>query len=259
MKKAEKQERDDRESQAPDRDGKQGTYQVGQATGSGIRREEEDNTEEARGEKRASWQSAVRAADADEDNMRKKMRAHAQGRKRSDTGEGQDESGGREESTSKKRKDETEISEDTQMGEQQTTVDREGVDEDAMAIGAIRETGIDIMEMFSPPRVTEYAARFGLRSGEAMDLKTGWDFSRKEHRESAREYIENMKPNLIIGSPECTMFSSLQNLSRWTEDKSRRWTEAKSHMEFMMEIYEKQHLEGGGFYMSTRRRQAHGG
>ena len=92
-----------------------------------------------------------------------------------------------------------------------------------------------------------------------MDLKTGWDFRRKDHREQARRYVEDMKPLLIIGSPECTMFSSLQNLSRWTEDKSRRWTEAKSHMEFMMEIYKKQRLEGGGFYMSTRRRQAHGG
>ena len=101
--------------------------------------------------------------------MRKRMRANAQGKKRSDTGEYQDGSGGREEGISKKRKDETEGNDDAQMGEQQTTRNKEGGDEDDMALGAIRETGIDLIEMYSPPRVTDYAAKFGLRRGEAMD------------------------------------------------------------------------------------------
>ena len=31
---------------------------------------------------------------------------------------------------------------------------KEAVDEDVMAVGAIRDTGLDIMDMYSPPRVT---------------------------------------------------------------------------------------------------------
>ena len=42
----------------------------------------------------------------------------------------------------------------------------------------------ELMEMYSPPRVTQWA------------------------------YIEKHKPGLIIGSPMCTMFSLLQNLSK---------------------------------------------
>ena len=37
---------------------------------------------------------------------------------------------------------------------------------------------VDVTEMFSPPRVTVQAAKFGLKEGEAWDLTTGWDFSK---------------------------------------------------------------------------------
>ena len=42
---------------------------------------------------------------------------------------------------------------------------------------------VDVMEIYSPPRVTVQAKKYGLRSGEAMDLATGYDFNNPEGRE----------------------------------------------------------------------------
>ena len=106
---------------------------------------------------------------------------------------------------------------------------------------------IDIAEMYSPPRVTAEGKRFGLKPGEAMDLSTGWDFRKADHREKAMKYIKEKKPRLVIGSPMCTMFSVLQNWSAWTEDKDRRWIEAKAHIDFMMEVYKEQDENGRWF------------
>ena len=61
------------------------------------------------------------------------------------------------------------------------------------------------MEMYSPPRVTEEAQRWGPKTGEAMDLTTGWNFRRQDHRNQAWRYVEEKKPMLVIGSPMCTI------------------------------------------------------
>ena len=90
-----------------------------------------------------------------------------------------------------------------------------------------------------PLRVTE-AKKCGLRIGIAMDLTTGWDFRRSDHRQKAREYQKEYKPKLVIGSPKCVMFSQLQNLSPWSEEKQKMWVEAKDHKEVMCEIYAEQ-------------------
>ena len=78
----------------------------------------------------------------------------------------------------------------------------------------IQRLSHDIAEVYSPKRVTLEAAKYGLQPGEAMDLTTGWDFREERHREAARKYVRIMKPKLLIGSPECRMFSALQNLRR---------------------------------------------
>ena len=72
---------------------------------------------------------------------------------------------------------------------------------------------VSISEIYSPPRVTAEAKNWGLRPGEAMDLTTGWDFRRQEHRDLAWSYVDKYKPELLIGSPMCTMFSTLQNMT----------------------------------------------
>lgn len=106
---------------------------------------------------------------------------------------------------------------------------------------------VELMEMYSPPRVTFEAKNWGLRPGEAMDLLNGWDFRREDHRRAAWKYIDEHKPRLIIGSPMCTVFSQLQNETPWTEGKRARWREAKRHMEFMVAVYRRQLREGRWF------------
>ena len=52
---------------------------------------------------------------------------------------------------------------------------------------------VDVVEAYSPPRVTLEAKKFGLKPGEAWDLTDGWNFSRKELQERAEEYIDREK------------------------------------------------------------------
>ncbi len=109
---------------------------------------------------------------------------------------------------------------------------------------------VDVAELYSPPRVTRMAQRMGLVPGEAMDLITGWDFTLARHREAAWKYVEKYQPKLVIGSPECRMFSSLQNLNRkhWSDDREAQLVEAKRHIEFVVSIYKKQ-LEAGRYFL----------
>ena len=59
---------------------------------------------------------------------------------------------------------------------------------------------VDIVEVFSPPRVTTDAEKWGLRARDAMDLVTGWDSTLTRHRDAAKEYIRSVKPKLVSGS-----------------------------------------------------------
>ena len=44
---------------------------------------------------------------------------------------------------------------------------------------------VDLVEAYSPPRVTLESKKFGLKPGEAWDLTNGWDFTRKDHQDKA--------------------------------------------------------------------------
>ena len=107
-------------------------------------------------------------------------------------------------------------------------------------IRTFHKLSAELMEMYCQPRVTEEGKRFGLRTGAAVDLTTGWDFRRSDHGQKATENQKEHKPQIIIGSPVCVMFSQDQNLSLWSEDKQRMGVEAKKHVEFMCEIYAEQ-------------------
>ena len=103
---------------------------------------------------------------------------------------------------------------------------------------------VDVAEAFSPPRVTEEAKKFGLAAGEAMDLSTGWDFTRERDRQRARQYVEEHMPRLLIGSPPCTMFSTLQRMTPWSHRKQNKWLAHKKHVEFVVELYRIQQSAG---------------
>ena len=85
----------------------------------------------------------------------------------------------------------------------------------------------DVAEIFSPPRVTEEAGRMGLNPGFALDLQVTredgdtWDFNRVEHRQDARRLVKETRPRLLVGSPECRVWSALQNLRKDKEALER--------------------------------------
>ena len=108
--------------------------------------------------------------------------------------------------------------------------------------------GVDIIEMFSPPRVTTEAKNWGFRVGEAMDLTIGWDVNIPEHRRKAEEYVDKNEPLVLIGSPPCVAFSQLQSLSLESDNEAKQLAEGIRHMEFMAKLYKNQ-VEGGRVFL----------
>ena len=110
-----------------------------------------------------------------------------------------------------------------------------------------RLLNVDVVEAYSPPRVTPEAEKFGLKPGEAWDLTNGWDFTRKDHRKLAEEYIEREQPLVVIGGPPCTPFGQLQSLNPKTEKCERKWKEGVEHMRFLVKLFQKQVEQGSVF------------
>ena len=69
---------------------------------------------------------------------------------------------------------------------------------------------IDVVEIYSPPRIVERATEMGSEGGWSLDLTTKdsmgrkWDLSKPEVRSRAIQFIKQTKPLLIVGSPMCT-------------------------------------------------------
>ena len=118
---------------------------------------------------------------------------------------------------------------------------------DLSLIQQLQRVSVGVAELYSPPRATAEAQKFGLKTGEAMDILTVWDFTKDEHKRMANEYIDKYKPWLIVGSPMCAKFSALQNLTPWTEEKQHRGREDQKHLQFVGELYKQQVKEGGWF------------
>ncbi len=119
-----------------------------------------------------------------------------------------------------------------------------------------------VSEMYSPPRVTEELKKMRSRHllpGFALDLTVidpadgkPWDFSIPEKRERARKLIRQQRPYMLIGSPECTQFSTWQALnlakSRRPEDMKRAKIKAIVHVDFMVSLYREQ-IDGGRYFL----------
>ena len=117
--------------------------------------------------------------------------------------------------------------------------------------------GMDVAEIYSPPRVAVKAREMGLRAGWSLDLTTKdeqgnkWDLSKDKMRKKAMDKIRKDKPLLVIGSPMCTDWSSLMSLN-WPkmekEDIKNRMKEARKHLRFCVEVYKHQ-IENGRYYL----------
>ena len=115
----------------------------------------------------------------------------------------------------------------------------------------------DLAEIYSPPRVVKDANGMGMRGGLSLDLTAPdpngyvWDFSKHECRQKAFAMIRETRPYMIIGSPECTPFSTIQNLNMRTpegkEKVERAREEGTKHLEFCCKIYALQIAAGRYF------------
>ena len=118
----------------------------------------------------------------------------------------------------------------------------------------ISNPGVDISEVYSPPRVAKIAAkRRGLSVGTSFDITTEdengmpWDLSKKDVQERCRARIMKEKPGLLIGSPMCRDWSQIMNIN-WPrmsqEERDARMKEARKHLCFVCTLYPLQHDEG---------------
>ena len=85
--------------------------------------------------------------------------------------------------------------------------------------GEPARTRYDACEIFSQPRLTARARERGMQGGWALDLHfedpvsgRKWDMANPKEVARAREMIRRTQPRLIMFSPPCTAFSTLQGL-----------------------------------------------
>eukprot|EP00435_Cladocopium_sp_Y103_P030018 s1428_g7.t1 len=107
-----------------------------------------------------------------------------------------------------------------------------------------------ILEVYSPPRVTKEAEKFGFTAGGALDLSTGWDFCKPSHQQAARRLVNELQPVLVILSPPCTTFSALRHLSNFKRDPAivaKEEAEGRLHVRFSVQLARIQLRAGRGF------------
>ena len=112
---------------------------------------------------------------------------------------------------------------------------------------------MDVAEVYSPPRIAEMAGRMGLRPGWSLDLTTcdeqgrQWDFNCPAMRNVAVRKLLQDKPRLLVGSPMCSAFSTMNNInySRMTgQERQQRLNYGRRHLKFCTKFYEIQWGEG---------------
>jgi len=118
----------------------------------------------------------------------------------------------------------------------------ERVNQQLLALTAVR---VDVSEVFSPPRFTSKATAFNLVPGTAYDLRTGFNLSDPVVQRQVWKDLDEQKPLLVVGSPECAPFSSLQNFN---DTSSPQYQEALKHglehLRFCTEVYRYQVSKG---------------
>ena len=80
----------------------------------------------------------------------------------------------------------------------------------------------DVMELYSPERIGRVCKHYGLVAGLALDLRTGYDFSKAADRARAMAIYHEQEPELVTLSPPCTGLSQLQALSRHVHGEQYR-------------------------------------
>lgn len=112
---------------------------------------------------------------------------------------------------------------------------------------------MDVVEAYSPPRIAAMAQKMGVRSGWSFGFTTcdkhgrPWDFNYKQMRNDAVRLLLEDKPRLLIGSPMCGPFSTMNQINyvRMTEEeKQQKFEYGRRHLELCVKLYEVQWREG---------------
>ena len=115
---------------------------------------------------------------------------------------------------------------------------------------------IEVAEVYSPPRVTEMAHQMGLKVGWSLDITTvdvdgrNGDFNEVEMRNTAVRKLLEDEPLLLIGSPMCIAFGTMNNLNypkMCPEEVKRRMEHGRRHLEFCAKLYAMQWRAGRYF------------
>ena len=104
-----------------------------------------------------------------------------------------------------------------------------------------------VSEIYGPGRFTSRATEFSLTPGCAMDLRSGWNFTKQADRDRARAELKANRPWLLIGSPPCGPFSTMHNLFDWTPNREMNYMEGIQHLTFLLELYADQAAAGRFF------------
>ena len=114
--------------------------------------------------------------------------------------------------------------------------------------------GHAVMEVFSQPRVVPAAAERGLLAVHSLDKdsRPSWDCNLQSDRERAAALIDSCKPYLLVLSPECRMYSIMQNLNLHRRDPASvavQQLEADQHMDFCALLMRQQARHGRKFLL----------
>ena len=116
----------------------------------------------------------------------------------------------------------------------------------------------DVSKFYSPPRVVKMARTLGMKGGVSLDLTVPasdgyiWDFSRKHCRDEALEIVDTQKALFLMFSPECMLYSNIQNLNMRSPAGKAKVEEARRrgdvHLIPCTTLAHKQ-MEGGRYFV----------
>jgi hypothetical protein len=109
-------------------------------------------------------------------------------------------------------------------------------------LAAIDADVTDLAELFNPNRFGSVAGAFRLVPGTAFDLRTGWDLATPAGRQRCWEALHEELPELVVGSPPCASFSTLQALrKKQSAEREAALKEGIEHINFCAAVYKWQH------------------
>ncbi len=88
--------------------------------------------------------------------------------------------------------------------------------------------------LFCDEKFNEQCTRFGLDRGFAFDLRCGYVLNKPSTKDEARVRLKNEKPALVVASPNCAPFSSMNNINPETEKNKTNRLEALRHLRFVL-------------------------